>query len=87
MRPAIERMKEEMERVGAELNQAMREFHEQYEAARTSAGDDHGRRAKRSRKSVAKKRPRKRPPAGETAPVRPRPKPTPLMDGAEAPVE
>ena len=34
-----------------------------------------------------RKRPRRRPPGGEPVPVEPRPKPTPLMDGAEAPIE
>jgi predicted phage gp36 major capsid-like protein len=86
MRPAIERMEEEMERLGAELNEALREFREQDEAARASASDD-GRRAKLWGKSAANKRPRRKTRAGETAPVIPRPKPTPLMDGAEAPIE
>ena len=33
------------------------------------------------------RRPRRKPPGGEPLPVKPRPKPTPLMDGAEAPIE
>jgi hypothetical protein len=33
------------------------------------------------------KRPRRKPPGSAAAPVKPRPKPTPLMDGAEAPIE
>jgi hypothetical protein len=37
--------------------------------------------------SWPKPRGRRKPGGGEFAPVRPRPKPTPLVDGAEAPID
>ncbi|HEU0283936.1 MAG TPA: hypothetical protein VFR52_02200 [Sphingomicrobium sp.] len=39
------------------------------------------------RRIVARGRPPRRPLGGEPAPVVPKPKPTPLQDGAEAPIE
>ena len=39
------------------------------------------------RRIVARRRPPRRPLGGEPAPVVPKPKPTPLQDGAEAPIE
>ena len=39
------------------------------------------------RRIVGRRRPPRRPLGGEPVPVTPRPKPTPLQDGAEAPVE
>jgi hypothetical protein len=37
--------------------------------------------------SPKRRRPRRRRPGGEPAPVKPRPNPTPLVDGAEAPLD
>jgi hypothetical protein len=87
MQPAIELMKEEMERVGAELQRAMKEFH-QRSAEAGGYCDAEFKPVPVSRKAKPpKKRPRRKPPGSASAPVKPRPKPTPLMDGAEAPVE
>lgn len=88
---AMEQMRDEMERVGAEIQRAMDEFHQEhfhvdpFEPAMKPARP---KQPRRKAKPVAKKRrPRRKPPGAATAPVKPKPKPTPLMDGAEAPVE
>jgi hypothetical protein len=85
MHGAMEQMKEEMERAGGELHRAM-------EGLRSNAPDMPGwivepAKPGRSRASSKRKRPRRKPPGGEAAPVKPRPKPMPLKDGAEAPVD
>ena len=81
-----------MERVGAEVQRAMEEFHRGPEGPtradkrRKNARPVHPTRPKPDR-PLGKKRPRRRPPGTAAAPVKPKPKPTPLMDGAEAPVD
>ena len=81
-----------MERVGAEVQRAMEEFHrDRHGPARPDkpekkARNRYGARPKPDRPS-GKKRPRRKPPGSAAAPVKPKPKPTPLKDGAEAPVE
>ena len=89
MQSAMEQMKEQMERVGAELQRAM----EQIDRATPDAGDwprprpDISPLRKTNRAAPKKKRPRRKPPGTASAPVRPGPKPKPLVDGAEAPIE
>jgi hypothetical protein len=89
MQSPMKELKAVMERVGAELQQAMEEFHRR----QSDPGDwlDAGAGvAPLSRKATVppkKKRPRRKPPGTASVPVKPRPKPKPLMDGAEAPIE
>src|SRR6185503_20279247 len=81
-----------MERVGDEVRRAMEEFHREPEGPmragkpQKNARPVHPTPPKPDRPS-GKKRPRRRPPGTAAAPVKPKPKPTPLVDGAEAPVE
>lgn len=93
---AMKRVQQElqpaMERVGAELQRAMEEFHRQHHAPADL--DIRPTKARRARSTApkpgrpsGKKRPRRRPPGSAAAPVKPKPKPTPLMDGAEAPLD
>ncbi|HEX5257673.1 MAG TPA: hypothetical protein VFW35_02700 [Sphingomicrobium sp.] len=85
MHGAMEQMKVEMERVGGELQRAMKEFHGDAPSPPDWFGDRV--KADRASRSSGRKRPRRKPPGGEPAPVKPRPKPKPLVDGAEAPIE
>ena len=96
MHSAMQRMKEEMDRAGAELQRAMRDFHRErsnytnssevsYQAGMRAHAAD--RTSRRDRSSSKRKRPPRKPRGSVPAPVKPSPKPTPLMDGAEAPIE
>ena len=82
---AMGQMKEEMERARGELHRAMEGL--RYKAPDLPGWVDEPLKPGRSRASSKRKRPRRKPPGGEMAPVKPRPKPTPLKDGAEAPVD
>ena len=81
-----------MERVAAEVQQAMEEFQREREGP---VRPDRPRRKRepvdrispKMRRASPKKRPRRKPPGSAAAPVKPKPKPTPLKDGAEAPVD
>lgn len=81
-----------MEVVGAEVQKAMEEFQRERQGP---ASPDKPRRKReplneitpKMRRASAKKRPRRKPPGSAAAPVKPKPKPTPLKDGAEAPVD
>jgi hypothetical protein len=88
---AMERMRDEMERVGVEIQRAMDEFHQEHfhsDPLDRPMKQARAARPRRKEKAVVKKRrPRRKPPGAATAPVKPKPKPTPLKDGAEAPVE
>lgn len=95
------RLREQMELARTQMQQAMQEhradmdrhraeFELEMEKAReymqTRGWERVFKSTPRGRPS-AKRRPRKRPPEAEFGPVEPRPKPKPLMDGAEAPIE
>jgi hypothetical protein len=88
---AMEQMKDEMHRVGAELQRAMEEFHRQRsnpnEWDEIVIAPEPIRRSKKVKIVRGKKKPRRRPPGTAAAPVKPRPKPMPLVDGAEAPID
>lgn len=90
-------MREQMERARKQMHAAMQQAHEDFERARAefeemmaqarrdmaagwSARDD-------GKSAPKRRRPPRRPRGGEPAPVKPRPKPKPLVDGAEAPIE
>jgi exonuclease VII small subunit len=88
-------MREEMDRAREEMRKAMNqcradlaraEFERQMEEARAHFNPRDGGWPDwmPSRKQ---RRPRRKPPGGEPAPVKPRPNPKPLVDGAEAPIE
>ena len=91
MHSAMNQMKDEMQRVGAELQRAMEEFHR--ERSNPSAWDEIVispepiRPSKKLKGTRGKKKPRRKPPGTAAAPVKPRPKPMPLVDGAEAPID
>jgi hypothetical protein len=88
MQSAMEQMKEEMERVGAELRRAMEQIDRATPNPRDwpRPGPDIS-PLRKTNKAPKKKRPRRKPPGTASAPVTPRPKPKPLVDGAEAPIE
>jgi hypothetical protein len=87
IQPAMESLKGEMERARAEFRRAIQNRQGQT-ADRSDRFDTRFKPvASRGANSPPKKRPPRKPPGSATAPVKPRPKPTPLMDGAEAPVE
>lgn len=80
MRAAMDRARAEMERARDEFQRQMNEARHRDPDGPTSL-DELLRSGRRSSK-------RRRPPrGGEPAPVKPRPKPKPLVDGAEAPVD
>jgi hypothetical protein len=81
MRAAMNRAQADMDREAAEFEAMMAEARRQLRGSRDwTRADDWIRRPKR-------RRPPTKPAGGEPAPVKPRPKPTPLVDGAEAPIE
>lgn len=81
MQTAMERMKADMVRARTEFEQRMNDARRDAEASGWSTPDDYLPPRKRSR------RPPRKPRGGEPAPVKPRPNPTPLTDGAEVPIE
>ena len=82
-----------MEGVATELQRVMEEFHRQHDGGPNPLeaelkGPHRLNRALRPGGPVSKKkRPRRKPPGSAAAPVKPRPKPKPLKDGAEAPID
>jgi len=94
MKRVQEQIEGAMELVAAEVQKAMREFQREHQAG--PKPDEPKKKARRAARtapktyrpsSTKKKRPRRRPPGSAAAPVKPKPKPTPLKDGAEAPVD
>ena len=100
-RAEIERQRAELERARKELDERMARLRAEMEPARqefermAGQGVEALNAARKFRERFGewpqlkgrKRRPRRRPPGSEPAPVKPRPKPTPLVDGAEAPIE
>ena len=90
MEQARERIQSAMDRVRTEIERARADFERQMEEARermragTPPRDDPVRAA---RPAPKRRRPPRKRPGGEPASVKPRPNPTPLTDGAEAPVD
>lgn len=74
-RAAFERARVEMERDRQQARLAFEQAREEFLAMIDK------------RRIVGRRRPPRRPLGGEPAPVAPKPKPTPLQDGAEAPIE
>ncbi len=82
MHAAMNQARADMDRERIELEELIKETRRQIEGSRDwSRPEDWVSPPKRRR------RPRRRPPGGEPTPVKPRPNPTPLVDGAEAPIE
>jgi hypothetical protein len=83
---AREEMRNAMDRARAEKEEARAEFERQMEQTRAHFNPRDGGwpdwMPSRKRRG-----PRRRRPGGEPAPVKPRPNPKPLVDGAEAPIE
>lgn len=97
-RPRIERgqsdferargqFEERMGRLRAEMEAALAEFERALERGIDSLGAARDYRDRFGGWPQRKWRPRRRPPGGEPAAVKPRPNPTPLVDGAEAPID
>ena len=102
MDQALEHLRREMEHARAAMEEAMAQARAEMEAARVELENEwtrareeidaaraqmEGGWAQRAAKAARQRRgPRKRP-GGETAPVKPRPNPSPLEGGAEAPLE
>lgn len=89
MARAHEEIEREMKRARDELETAQIEFERQMEEARRFTQvplDAHLPRSPKPPRSKRRRPPRK-PPGGEHAPVRPRPNPTPFTDGVEAPID
>jgi hypothetical protein len=86
MHRAREEMRNAMDQARAAMEEARAEFARQIEEARAhfNLRDGGWPDWMPSRK---RRRPRGKPPGGEPAPVKPRPNPKPLVDGAEAPIE
>jgi hypothetical protein len=79
---AMEQARADMDRERIQFEELLKEVRRQSEGSRDwSRPEDWVSPPKRRR------RPRRKPPGGEPAPVKPRPNPTPLVDGAEAPIE
>ena len=100
MQAAAREMRQAMQTAGAEMRAAQAEFRAEMQRARREGQDvPPGSRSGRNRRTSwwdpflraqPNPRPPRRPrkgPGGETEPVEPRPKPTPLQGGAEAPIE
>ena len=73
-RAAFERARAEMERDRQQARLAFEQAREEFLAMI-------------DKRRIVRRRPPRRPLGGEPAPVAPKPKPTPLQDGAEAPIE
>jgi chromosome segregation ATPase len=99
-RAAIERERRELERERKDFEERMSQLRAEMEAARqefeelVGQGLDALTAARKYRERFGewpeikrRKRPPRRLEGGEPVPVRPRPKPTPLADGAEAPID
>ena len=101
MQAAARDIREAMQVASAEIRAAHSEFRTEMEQQRRESGEQHRRPRGRGRKTNwwdpflrAKPSPPPRPPrrprkgpGSEMEPVEPRPKPTPMQGGAEAPVE
>ena len=89
MREEMDRAREEMrtamDQCRADIEDARAEFERQMEDARAYFNPRDG--GWPDWMPSRKRRPRRKPPGGEPAPVKPRPNPKPLVDGAEAPIE
>ena len=92
MKRVHEQMESAMERVAAEVQRAMEEFQRNRESPVAPPKPKRKREptdriTPKMRRASGKKPPRRKPPGSAAAPAKPKPKPTPLKDGAEAPVE
>ena len=88
MERAREQMRAAMERLHADMDRARAEFEETMaEARRQMGGPRNWNRPDDWMPSRSRRGPPRKPRGGEPAPVEPRPKPTPLVDGAEAPLD
>ena len=97
MRKELDRAREEirsaMDRARAEIERARAEFERQMGEAREHMTDmksrpfDFDDLLRPRGPSSKRRRPPRKPRGGEPAPVKPRPNPTPLVDGAEAPLD
>ena len=77
-------MEAAMDEARADMERAREEFEEAMRQAREAMGLEHRDKGFHRRRGE----PRRRGPlGGEPAPVKPRPNPSPLTDGAEAPIE
>ena len=81
MQATMDRARADMERERADFEDLMKEVRRQAHGSRDWSRPEAWAPPKRRR------RPPRRPRGGEPAPVKPRPNPTPLTDGAEAPIE
>ena len=85
MSDAVAQARAEMDAARVEFMKAIEEARRHIEAARERMQGEMYRRA--SGQEPRRRKPRRRRPGGEPAPVMPRPNPSPLQDGAEAPIE
>jgi hypothetical protein len=89
-----DRLNADFAKLRAEMAAARREYHEAVKRGPEAAlkvgrayRDRFGGWPEVDSAKNRRRRPRRKPPGGEPAPVKPRPNPTPLTDGAEAPIE